>query len=73
MALAFGCGLTSGEVAAVRTGHLRRLDSGATVATVPGTERLIFCRTACGNIPPAEYEAIHCRRQQATLTATETK
>lgn len=46
MALAFGCGLTSGEVAAVRTGHLRRLDSGAIVVTVPGTERLIVCRAA---------------------------
>ncbi|MEV4078054.1 hypothetical protein [Nonomuraea fuscirosea] len=46
MALAFGCGLTSGEVAAVRTGHLRRLDSGAVVVTVPGTQRLIVCRAA---------------------------
>ncbi|WP_113698812.1 hypothetical protein [Nonomuraea lactucae] len=46
MALAFGCGLTSGEVAAVRTGHLRRLDSGAIVVTVSDTERLIVCRAA---------------------------
>ncbi|WP_431934565.1 hypothetical protein, partial [Nonomuraea jabiensis] len=46
MALAFGCGLTSGEVAAVRTGHLRRLDSGAIVVTVPDTQRLIVCRAA---------------------------
>ncbi|MEV1005456.1 hypothetical protein [Nonomuraea sp. NPDC050202] len=46
MAPAFGCGLTSGEVAAVRTGHLRRLDSVAVVVTVPGAERLIICRTA---------------------------
>ncbi|MEU8143311.1 hypothetical protein [Nonomuraea sp. NPDC048901] len=46
MALAFGCGLTSGEVAAVRTGHLRRLDCGAVVVTVAGTERLIVCRAA---------------------------
>jgi hypothetical protein len=46
MALGFGCGLTSNEVAAVRTGHLRRLDSGAIVVTVPGTERLIVCRAA---------------------------
>ncbi|MGC5016873.1 IS3 family transposase [Streptosporangium sp. DT93] len=29
--------------------------------------------TSCGNIPPAEYEAIHYRRQQAALTAAETK
>ncbi len=50
MALAFGCGLTSGEVAAVRTGHLRRLDSGAIVVTVPGTERLIVCRAAWEDI-----------------------
>ncbi|MER5646126.1 hypothetical protein [Streptosporangium sp. NPDC002524] len=50
MALAFGCGLTSGEVAAVRTGHLRRLDSGAIVVTVPGTERLIVCRVAWEDI-----------------------
>ncbi|WP_043628604.1 hypothetical protein [Nonomuraea candida] len=46
MALAFGCGLTSGEVAAVRSGHLRRLHSGAVVVTVPGTQRLIVCRAA---------------------------
>lgn len=46
MALAFGCGLTSGEVAAVRTGHLRHLDSGAVVVTAPGTGRLIVCRAA---------------------------
>ncbi|WP_406311906.1 hypothetical protein OHA77_24860 [Streptosporangium sp. NBC_01639] len=50
MALAVGCGLTSGEMAAVRTGHLRRLDSGATVVTVPGTERLIVCRAAWEDI-----------------------
>nr|WP_307825710.1 IS3 family transposase [Microbispora corallina] len=29
--------------------------------------------TACGNIPPADYEAIHYRHQQAALTAAETK
>ncbi len=29
--------------------------------------------TSCGNIPPAEYEAIHYRHQQAALTAVETK
>ncbi|MER5426295.1 hypothetical protein [Streptosporangium roseum] len=46
MALACGCGLTSGEVAAVRTGHLRRLACGAVVVAVPGTERLIVCRAA---------------------------
>ncbi|MEO3873675.1 hypothetical protein ABGB18_33105 [Nonomuraea sp. B12E4] len=46
MALAFGCGLTSGEVAAVRTGHLRRLDCGAVVVAVPDAERLIVCRAA---------------------------
>jgi hypothetical protein len=46
MALAFGCGLTSGELAAVRTEHLRHLDSGAVVVTAPGTERLIVCRAA---------------------------
>ncbi|MFG1949320.1 hypothetical protein [Nonomuraea sp. NPDC048826] len=46
MALAFGCGLTSGEVAAVRTGHLRRLDCGAIVVAVPDTQRLIVCRAA---------------------------
>ncbi|NBE99774.1 hypothetical protein FE391_40295 [Nonomuraea sp. KC401] len=46
MALAFGCGLTAGEVAAVRTDHLRRLDSGAVVVTAPGAQRLIVCRAA---------------------------
>ncbi|GAA3257732.1 hypothetical protein [Nonomuraea helvata] len=50
MALACGCGLTSGEVAAVQTGHLRRLDSGAVVVTVPGTDRLIVCRAAWQNV-----------------------
>ncbi|TDD27333.1 IS3 family transposase [Nonomuraea terrae] len=29
--------------------------------------------TACGDIPPAEYEAIHYRHQQAAATAAETK
>ncbi|GLW07230.1 putative transposase for insertion sequence element IS986/IS6110 [Microtetraspora sp. NBRC 13810] len=29
--------------------------------------------TACGNIPPADYEAIYYRHQQAAVTATETK
>ncbi|WP_436758932.1 IS3 family transposase [Streptosporangium sp. V21-05] len=29
--------------------------------------------TACGNIPPAEYEATHYRHRQAALTAAETK
>ncbi|MEQ4722518.1 hypothetical protein [Nonomuraea sp. B19D2] len=33
-------------MAAVQTGHLRRLDSGAIVVTVPGIERLIVCRAA---------------------------
>ncbi|MET9249974.1 hypothetical protein [Nonomuraea sp. NPDC003709] len=46
MALAYGCGLAAGEVATVRTGHLRRLDCGAVVVTVPGAERLIVCRAA---------------------------
>ncbi|MEV1001765.1 hypothetical protein [Nonomuraea sp. NPDC050202] len=35
---------------AVRTGHLRRLDSGAIVACVPGADRLIVCRAAWENI-----------------------
>ncbi|MEW9554112.1 tyrosine recombinase XerC [Nonomuraea sp. NPDC050783] len=47
MALAFGCGLTSGEVAAVQTGHLRRdvfdairyiTDNAAKWAAGPGPE-----------------------------------
>ncbi|MEV0196089.1 hypothetical protein [Nonomuraea sp. NPDC050691] len=46
MALACGCGLTSGEVAAVRTEHLCRLDCGAVVVAAPGTEQLIVCRAA---------------------------
>lgn len=46
MALAFGCGLSSEEVAAVQTEHLRRLNSGAVVVNVPDTERLIVCRAA---------------------------
>lgn len=50
MALAFGCGLTSGEVASVRTEHLRRLDSGAVVVAVPDTERLIVCRASWEDI-----------------------
>ncbi|GHH73162.1 hypothetical protein GCM10017673_29260 [Streptosporangium violaceochromogenes] len=29
--------------------------------------------TACGDIPPAEYEAIYYRHQQAALTAAQTK
>ncbi|MFF0870137.1 hypothetical protein ACFYUV_50885 [Nonomuraea sp. NPDC003560] len=50
MALACGCGLTSGEVAAVRTGHLRRLACGAVVVAVPGTQRLIVCRAVWENV-----------------------
>jgi len=50
MALAFGCGLTSSELAAVRTGHLRHLDSGAVVVTAPGTKRLIVCRAAWADV-----------------------
>ncbi|MEU0572888.1 hypothetical protein ABZ297_46855 [Nonomuraea sp. NPDC005983] len=33
-------------MAAIRAGHLRCLDSGAVVVTVPGTQRLIVCRAA---------------------------
>ncbi|WP_431916406.1 hypothetical protein [Nonomuraea jabiensis] len=37
-------------MAAVPTGHLRRLDCGAVVACVPGTQRLIVCRAAWENV-----------------------
>ncbi|WP_221762254.1 hypothetical protein [Nonomuraea sp. WAC 01424] len=46
MALGFGCGLTPGQLAAVRGTHLRHLDSGAVVIAVPDTSRLIVCRAA---------------------------
>ncbi|WP_199565806.1 hypothetical protein [Spongiactinospora rosea] len=46
MALAGGCGLSPGELAAARGHHLRRLPSGAVVIAVPAADRLVVARAA---------------------------
>ncbi|WP_436758314.1 integrase core domain-containing protein [Streptosporangium sp. V21-05] len=57
-----------------RHGPWKNMDD-VELATPEHLDRLNHRRphTACGNIPPAEYEATHYRHRQAALTAAETK